>query len=368
MFPRTPPRLWQVSSSTLPLAMPRERLAGLFAWGSQGGLNRFSTGAHRSAMVLGRSCVHGNGPKRRPRSRFLESCRLPRLLPCSGDRLRGIQSPARPWACHRPFRQSCNRVLQQSHGGLDGNSNTFLLHRRRFFDLGFKQAGFSVCWTNENHPAFVSGYEHGMSSWLSSLNKKRRVNAKISNTSSVCDLSARQVLNEAFSGPRPSVFGVIGGPPCPDFSNGGTHAGGNGSNGMLTTIFVDMLCSLRPAFFVIENVPGLHYFHKHRGFLSRKIGQLQEHGYAVDYRILNALELGVPQNRERLFVIGFKRPLAEHAAGRKLTAYEHGWFLWPEIETYTGAKLLPWPKLTPFGKKPKCPPRFPLNLRFTQRF
>ena len=29
-----------------------------------------------------------------------------------------------------------------------------------FLDLGFKQAAFSVCWTNENNPAFVSGYEH----------------------------------------------------------------------------------------------------------------------------------------------------------------------------------------------------------------
>src|SRR5262249_28908961 len=102
-----------------------------------------------------------------------------------------------------------------------------------FFDLGFKQAGFSVCWTNENNPAFITGYECGMSSWSSSLNKKRRVTAEISNTNSICDLTSRKVLRQAFSGPRPSIFGVIGGPPCPDFSNGGTHAGGNGSNGML---------------------------------------------------------------------------------------------------------------------------------------
>src|SRR4029078_12557376 len=108
---------------------------------------------------------------------------------------------------------------------------------------------------------------------------------KISNTGSVCDLSPKKVLNDAFSGPRPSTFGVIGGPPCPDFSNGGTHAGGNGTNGMLTTVFVDMLCSLNPSFFVIENVPGLYYFYKHRAFLTRKIGQLREHGYAVDCMI-----------------------------------------------------------------------------------
>lgn len=231
-----------------------------------------------------------------------------------------------------------------------------------FFDLGFKQAGFAICWTNENCSAFAEGYEHGMSAWLSSLNKKRTASAAISNITSICDLSARQVLKEAFSGPRPTVFGVVGGPPCPDFSNGGTHAGGNGINGQLTTVFVDMLCDLKPAFFVIENVTGLYCFHKHREFLEKKIRQLQHHGYAVDFKILNALELGVPQDRERLFVAGFKKPLAERALGRKLKAYERGWFLWPEIENYKGAKSLPWPKISPFGKEPSKPDGLPIEL------
>src|SRR5262249_20714599 len=128
-----------------------------------------------------------------------------------------------------------------------------------FFDLGFKQAGFSICWTNENCPAFITGYEHGMSSWLSPRHGKT-VRAKIANTDDVCDLTARSVLDDAFKGPRPCYYGVIGGPPCPDFSNGGIHAGGNGSNGKLTSVFADMICGLRPSFFVIENVPGLFRF------------------------------------------------------------------------------------------------------------
>jgi DNA (cytosine-5)-methyltransferase 1 len=231
-----------------------------------------------------------------------------------------------------------------------------------FFDLGFKQAGFSICWTNENNPAFIAGYEHGMSSWLSSLNKKRTVTAKISNTNSICDLTSRKVLKQAFSGPRPRIFGVIGGPPCPDFSNGGTHAGGNGSNGMLTTVFVDMLCDLKPSFFVIENVPGLYFFHKHREFLEKKIRQLERHDYVLDYRILNALELGVPQDRERLFIVGFERNLAQRAAGRRFDSDEHAWFPWPEIESYNGAKLLAWPKTITFGKRPAKPDEVPIEL------
>lgn len=229
------------------------------------------------------------------------------------------------------------------------------------FDIGFKQAGFSTCWTNEYHEPFISGYEHGMTSWLSSLNGKRGVTAKISNTSSICDLSAKQVLKEAFAGRRPKVFGVIGGPPCPDFSNGGLHAGGNGTNGKLTTVFADMICGLNPEFFVIENVPGLYRFHKHREFLARKLIQLQKHGYVVDYRIINALELGVPQDRERLFVVGFKRKIAERAMRRKL-GEEVGWFPWPVNELYTGAKALPWPETIRFGRKPVKPRGLPIEL------
>ncbi len=231
-----------------------------------------------------------------------------------------------------------------------------------FFDLGFKKAGFTICWTNENCPAFVKGYGYGMSAWLTSLNTKRAMRAAISNTSSICDLEAKKVLKEAFDGPRPDVFGVIGGPPCPDFSTGGTHAGGNGINGKLTTTFVDMICGIKPPFFVIENVPGLYRVHKHREFLEKKMSQLRAAGYMVDFKILNALEFGVPQHRERLFVIGFKRPLAKNAVGRKLEPGESGWFSWPEIEAYKGVKLLPWPKVSPFGKTPDKPKEIPLAL------
>lgn len=231
-----------------------------------------------------------------------------------------------------------------------------------FFDLGFKQAGFKICWTNENNPAFVAGYEYGMSSWESSFSRDQTVAVKISNTSNICELLPKQVLNEAFSSPRPDTFGVIGGPPCPDFSKGGTHAGGDGSNGKLTSVFTDMLCGIEPSFFVMENVPGLCCFHKHREFFLRRIVQLQQHGYAVDYRVLNALELGVPQHRERLFVVGFKRALAELAVGRKLGVDERGWFLWPEIEAYKGARQLCWPKVTAFGGRPLKPSEIPLEL------
>lgn len=230
-----------------------------------------------------------------------------------------------------------------------------------FFDLGFKQAGFRICWTNELCPAFISLYEHGMSSWLSSLTG-RTSTASITNSTDIHDLTGRLVLKEAFDGSRPAEFGIIGGPPCPDFSNGGTHAGGSGTNGTLTSVFVDMICDLSPSFFVIENVAGLYRFHKHRTFLNKKIAQLREHGYAVDYKVLNALELGVPQNRERLFVVGFRKGPVQRAIGRKLAARETGWFPWPSVEAYSNVKSLPWPTVFPYGGKPERPEKIPIEL------
>lgn len=66
-----------------------------------------------------------------------------------------------------------------------------------FLDLGFNQAGFRTCWTNENNPAFITGYNFGMSAWFSSRDKTRRADIAISNSSSICDLSASQVIAEA---------------------------------------------------------------------------------------------------------------------------------------------------------------------------
>lgn len=230
-----------------------------------------------------------------------------------------------------------------------------------FLDIGFKQAGFRVAWTNENNIAFAEMYGYAMTALLTSQ-RKRPTTTKISNTSSITDLSAAEIKREAFPTSVPDVFGVVGGPPCPDFSNGGIHAGGNGKNGKLTQVFVQIICRLRPGFFVIENVAGLYRFKKHRKFLNSQVAYLRRHGYAVDFALLNSLELGVPQDRERLFVIGFRKGLANRAAGRQLRKRETKWFPWPKIDEYANAKSLPWPTTIHFGKTPEKPAELPQEL------
>ena len=106
-------------------------------------------------------------------------------------------------------------------------------------------------------------YALGITSWRKSK-KKDAPAAKISSTKSIEELTACSVLAEAFKGKVPELFGVIGGPPCTDFSVGGLHASHEGDAGKLTGVYISMLLGLRPGFFLLENVPHLETNIKHR--------------------------------------------------------------------------------------------------------
>ena len=228
-------------------------------------------------------------------------------------------------------------------------------------DLGLEQAGFLVVWANENNDAFADMYEAATTGWRRNQRRRPAI-ARINSRESIVDLKAAQILREAFPSRVPALFGVVGGPPCPDFSNGGTHSGHVGENGKLTKTFIGMIRKLRPHFFLIENVAGLYYFKKHRRFLDSQISLLRRKAqYLVDTALLDALEFGVPQHRERLFVVGCRKTIAERALGRSLHWNEGRWFPWPEPE-YVDTRSFDWPKTTPFGKRPKKPKEIPIEL------
>jgi len=231
-----------------------------------------------------------------------------------------------------------------------------------FLDLGLEKAGFSAAWTNEASDAIADMYEYAMTAWRKSQNRRLPA-ARISSRENIVNLKAAPILRNAFPKGIPEMFGVVGGPPCPDFSNGGTHNGHTGENGKLTKTFVDMIMRLQPNFFLIENVAGLYSFKKHRKFLDRQIALLRKDGkYLVDARVLNALELGVPQKRERVFIIGCRKRFAERALGRAIDWNESDWFSWPEVSAYSGAKNLRWPTTNRFRYTPKKPKGIPDEL------
>ena len=230
------------------------------------------------------------------------------------------------------------------------------------FDLGLEQAGFSACWTNEFNDTFADIYEHGITSWRRSQAPSAPP-ARISSREDILELAPASIVQEAFPNGRPELFGIVGGPPCPDFSNGGVHAGHNGSSGRLTQVFFDMIGSIRPHFFLFENVAGLVRFKRNRKFLGGQINRLQrQFGYAVDYALMDALELGAPQHRERVFVVGMRRRLANRGVHCEIHDHDFNWFPWPRPPEYANALDFDWPKVSEFGGSPKKPRAIPEEL------
>jgi DNA (cytosine-5)-methyltransferase 1 len=157
-------------------------------------------------------------------------------------------------------------------------------------------------------------------------------------------------------------FGIIGVPPCPDFSNSGLHAGGIGKNGYLTGVFIDRICELRPDFFLLENVSGLYRFRMHREYLFEQIKKLYQKKYVVDYSILDALDYGVPQTRERFFLVGVKKKMLEKKLKRRVKTNETGWFVWTDPKYPNAKKIYNWAKQNDFGQTPDRPRNIPLEL------
>lgn len=120
---------------------------------------------------------------------------------------------------------------------------------------------------------------------------------------------------------------VIGGPPCQPFSVGGHQRGGADARDGLP-IFVAAIERIQPKLWLFENVRGL--LGRNKPYLDHIIARLYALGYSIDMRVLNAVEYGVPQNRERLIVVGhrggfsFPKPLSYRVtAGEALGAWAH---------------------------------------------
>ena len=108
-------------------------------------------------------------------------------------------------------------------------------------------------------------------------------------------------LDLEFKYPKADI--LIGGPPCQPFSVGGHQKGIEDARDGFP-IFIDAVKKLNPKIFMFENVRGLLYSNK--WYFDLVINELQKLGYIIDYKLLNAVNFGVPQNRERLFVIGHR--------------------------------------------------------------
>ena len=108
-------------------------------------------------------------------------------------------------------------------------------------------------------------------------------------------------LDLGFEYPQAEI--IIGGPPCQPFSVGGHQKGLEDARDGFP-IFIDAVKKLHPSIFMFENVRGLLYSNK--WYFELVLDELKKLGYIIEFKLLNAVNFGVPQNRERLFVFGHR--------------------------------------------------------------
>lgn len=98
---------------------------------------------------------------------------------------------------------------------------------------------------------------------------------------------------------------VIGGFPCQDFSLAGKREGLNVARGNLYKIFINVVSNLQPKIFIAENVKGL-VFHNKGKTLKKIISDFKNLGYKIEWKLFHCADYGVPQNRERIIIVGTK--------------------------------------------------------------
>lgn len=156
--------------------------------------------------------------------------------------------------------------------------------------LGFEQAGFDVLAAVEIDPIHCASHEFNFPNCTMIPN-------------SVAAISGAEIRKLADIGTM-DIDVVFGGAPCQGFSMIGKRAFDDPRN-QLVFHFVRLISELNPKFFVFENVKGLTQG-KHRQFLDEIITEMDKIGYSLSlpYKVLNAADHGVPQERHRLFLVG----------------------------------------------------------------
>lgn len=184
-----------------------------------------------------------------------------------------------------------------------GGMDLGFLGNFEFLGTKYKRNPFSIIWANEMNSAAVATYK-----------------------SNVGDHIVHGDIWESLSSIPKSADVVIGGFPCQDISINGKGSGLGGKRSSLYTAMVSVIEAVKPKIFVAENVKGLLMRH-HAEALRTVLRDFSALGYNVSYKLYNAADYGVPQTRERVFIVGtlpgvsnFQPPAATHDKLRYITS------------------------------------------------
>lgn len=166
-------------------------------------------------------------------------------------------------------------------------------------DLGIEAAGFNVVFSVEIDPLAVATLNTNRSRYFPNLPSLIPLD--------ITQLEPSDVLRAVDTGPE-EIDLLVGGPPCVAFSKSGFHLEykrqGHDPRAGLLEHYVRFIEGIRPRAFIAENVFGLAYQNQSAVPFARFLSRLTGLGYCVSHAVLNAADFGVPQNRQRLFIIG----------------------------------------------------------------
>lgn len=176
-----------------------------------------------------------------------------------------------------------------------------------FLDLGFEKSGYDIEMVNELSPSFLKAYTYSREKM--GIKPPRfgyqnfDINEYFYEHKKELEQNIRTIRHENH------LIGFIGGPPCPDFSIGGKNKGKDGDNGRLSLNYIDLIIEMKPDFFLFENVKGLLRTVRHKVFYEELKQKLNIAGYCTTERLTNAIEFGVPQDRDRIFLFGVRKKI-----------------------------------------------------------
>ena len=153
-------------------------------------------------------------------------------------------------------------------------------------DLGFEKAGFQTIWANEYDKDIWETYEKNFPH--TTLDRR-----------SITKIPSKDV---------PEAIGIIGGPPCQSWSEAGSLRGIEDHRGQLFFEFIRLLRDKKPLFFLAENVSGM-LASRHSEALNNIKRLFEESGYTLSFKLLNAHDYGVAQDRKRVFFVGYRKDL-----------------------------------------------------------
>lgn len=153
-------------------------------------------------------------------------------------------------------------------------------------DLGFEAAGFKTVWANEYDKDIWETFEKNFPS--TALDRR-----------SIVKVPVEEV---------PECDGIIGGPPCQSWSEAGSLRGIEDKRGQLFYDYIRRLKDKKPKFFLAENVSGMLAQRHSKAFEGIK-NFFSECGYDLSVMLLNAKNHAVPQDRKRVFFVGFRKDL-----------------------------------------------------------